>query len=96
MSNAVVPSQTWFRRVLSLIGIAAIGRDTFARFSRGSIPLWVLLCVLVAEVAWIGFAAMPPRYTRVGTVLLGLMIVGGGIVSTSTDAVGVVPVLVAL
>jgi signal transduction histidine kinase len=96
MSNAVVPSQTWFRRVISLIGIAAIGWDTFARFSRGSIPLWVLVCVLVAEVAWIGFAAIPPRYTRVGTVLLGLMIVGGGIVSTSTDAVGVVPVLVAL
>jgi signal transduction histidine kinase len=96
MSNAVVPSQTWFRGVLSVIGILVVGWDSIARFTRGSIPLWVLVCVLVAEVAWASYVALPPRYFRVGTALLGLMIVAGGLSATATSAVGLVLALVGI
>jgi signal transduction histidine kinase len=82
----------WFRRVLSAIGIVLIGWNTASRYVHGEVPLWVLLCVAVAELGWLAFAYLPASFERWSLAYLGMMVAGGGLAASATDAVAVVPV----
>jgi signal transduction histidine kinase len=96
MSDVVIQPTGWFRRVLSGIGIVVVGWNTVGRYVHGEIPLWVLLCVGVAELGWLAFAYLPDRLARASIFYLGLMVAGGALAAAATDAVAVVPVGVAL
>jgi signal transduction histidine kinase len=84
-------------RVLSLIGIAAVawGLTNWA-IHRNETPLWVLACILAAELAWVGIVVLRRRYPAAAMVCVLVMVLGGGITASAADGIGVVPCVVAV
>jgi signal transduction histidine kinase len=85
-------------RVLSLLGIVVVawGLFSWAAHRDHHTPLWVYLCVLVADLAWAGLVVLRGRHPTAAFVCVIVMVVGGGITASAADGIGIVPCAVAI
>jgi signal transduction histidine kinase len=96
MSDAVLTPRGWFRRGLSCLGIVVIVWAAVAAYLRHDVPLWVLVVLMVAELAWLVLAFLSSRFVKSGLVCVSVMVVAGALVAAPLQGVGIVPVAVAI
>lgn len=90
MNDYATAPTSWVGRILSLLGDVLIGVATIAQYSRGELATWALVCTLVACVAWLLLVPIGLRGPRICLLFLGIMVVGGGLAATASNATSLV------
>jgi signal transduction histidine kinase len=96
MNDSLLSGSGWLRVILSLFGVVAVSWSIVAQYLQGGCALWVLVVVLVANAAWIGFiaAGQPPKWVHWTLVII--MVVAGGITAPAGDGTPIVPAAVGI
>jgi signal transduction histidine kinase len=89
-------SNGWLRRALSLFGVAAITWSVSLLYLHHDIALWVLVTVIVANVAWIFLVIIGTSSMRFSWLYVGVMVGAGGITAAAVDGSALVPAAVAV
>ncbi|MEJ1231052.1 MAG: histidine kinase [Galbitalea sp.] len=88
--------RNWLRRVLTVLGVLAVAWSGSLQFFSGPLATWALVCMLVADAAWLVFAVFPFDVPGLRIGCLCLMVGAGGISVAATTGVSLVPVAVAI
>ena len=86
----------WLSRSLTLLGAIAIGGSAVAQYLRGELAVWALVCALTACVAWLLLVVAQLRGPIASSLLLVIMVAGGAIAATATNATSLVVAAVAV
>jgi signal transduction histidine kinase len=96
MNDVFASPRGWLSRGLSLLGIGATTWAIVAQFLRGELAPWGVACALAAELAWLLLIVFRVRGLNGSSLLLALMVAGGGIAAGAVDGVSIVPAAVAV
>ena len=96
MNDSLLSGSGWLRVVLSLFGVVAVSWSIIAQYVRGDCALWVLVVVLAANAAWLGFIGTGQPRLWVHWTLVIVMVAAGGITAAAGDGTPIVPAAVGI
>jgi signal transduction histidine kinase len=96
MTDATLVGRGRLGRGLSLFGAAALSWSVAVEFSRGVIPIWVLVGALAANIAWILLIPLSVNGRIPQWICVGAMVLAGGITAGAVDGSSLVPAAVAV
>jgi signal transduction histidine kinase len=96
MSDPTLIGRGQLGRGLSLFGAALLSWAPIALYLRGSIPIWVVVGAILANIGWVLLSLLPSLPRAIIAILLGVMVVTGGLTASAMDGSSLVPAGVAV